>query len=356
MSGLIWAGIGKGISDAGASLGAGLMRNAEREEDREHRAAQARDLQRERLEARAAADEANRVLRRELAANRNSGGNSGPSGLGLAMTDERAEAEAAAAGMTLPEYNTYWNAIRSGNRDGLQLTQRVVARDDEYGPQLVESTGSMSDEQFRAKAQTLARIRERFTFGKDYDSMSKGQNADFARDVGQGIIAGTLPRGSGVAVAAMEGKPVFGGNSDVTRDLYSGATGVTPVGQSVIRENNAQAGKASVDASATRAETAITNAQRALADAIDKATKRIPPISAIDALDPAKVAEHAAKVQRTIDENPDIKQMRDRLARLYNPGGARERPAPRPGPAAAGAASGNDPLGLRPKATPSAGR
>lgn len=240
MSGLIWGGIGKGIADAGSQIAGLMYKGIAAEEDRKDRLA----LKMYDIEQRARDKEADRELRRDLLENKASSGGGG-GGLALKDINEGGAAEgivARQAGMTVPELRALRNSSQTGDMTPFMQKSTV---EDESGGHDVTALPPGFEKEYKAKLKALAAIEESYALGGKYDDVQKG------RRTGQQIDATTRaeadPKQAGIigqAMAVGEGKDIVGGDSNVTRNKFTGETKVTPVGQSVINENNAQAGAA----------------------------------------------------------------------------------------------------------------
>lgn len=261
MSGLIWAGIGQGIANAGRTAGDYMMRSELDEERQRERA----ELQRERIAAQERQDALYRRTadqQNAAAASRSGAGDGGLSAkdIGEGGTDEGMLARR--AGMTVPELRAMRKYSETGDSTPFQVeTNKITMKDtgDPYNPetesQLVKELPPGFEREARAKLQTLAKIEESYRLGGKYDDVTKGRRNQQEVDMSEAAIrqpgsAGVISQG----MAAGEGKDLFGGDSNVTRNTKTGATSTTPVGQSVINENQAQAGKYSADAKKALAE------------------------------------------------------------------------------------------------------
>jgi hypothetical protein len=262
MSGLIWAGIGQGIANAGRAVGDYMMRS-ELEEERQREKA---ELQRERLAATERENQRNRELRAEMAAPRQgSGGSDG--GLPAKSIAEGGEDEgmlARRAGMTVPELRGLRKYSETGDTEPFKrdITRYGRLQDDTAGPNdeysdAVSRRGAMLVEETikdlppgfereaRAKMQTLAKIEESYRLGGKYDDVTKGRRNQQEVDMSEAALGQPAAAGMiGQAMAAGAGKDLVGGDSNVTRNKFTGQTSTTPVGESVISENRAQAGQA----------------------------------------------------------------------------------------------------------------
>lgn len=246
--GLVLGAMGKAVGNIGATVSDMMVRDIsdrqrredrerEKEEDREFRAEQAR-LQREAVAERQA-----------------SRGGSGGSG-GGGMSAPPLENVAGLAGMTAPELEKYEQAQKTGDFSAFKTAQREDdAGPSKYDPKDFDQARAtyppgVSDETIRAKFKQIAEIRTAMAMGKDNDDYQKGNRV--AQEIDASKRAEAAPEKAGIigqAIAVGKGGDIIGGDSNVTRNKFTGDTSVTPVGQSVIRENNAQAGAASTRAS-----------------------------------------------------------------------------------------------------------
>lgn len=272
MSGLIWAGIGKGIADAGTAVGSSMLRSItddERQQDRlelaRERQTAAAELQRQRL------DQARETAQARLDAK--GSGNGGGGGLSLDDIAEGGKAEGIVAGMldgsTIPELRRV-RAFRDGKGDqfkqdvtrnvagpndgsnepaGADRAANPMARDPSQASsivtQIMREYPPGFEAEMRSKVKALARIEEAAAQGKNYDSVTKGRQTQ--QEVDASAEAMRDPARAGVigqGIAAGQGKELVGGDSNVTRNKFTGATTNTLVGDSQVRENNAQAGQA----------------------------------------------------------------------------------------------------------------
>lgn len=97
-------------------------------------------------------------------------------------------------------------------------------------------------EQYRGALERLRQTREALAMGAaNYDNFQKGRLTD--QEVGR---MATVEKDMGAAGAQLvsKGKGPYEGDSNVTRNILTGATANTKVGDSNVRENDAQAGKA----------------------------------------------------------------------------------------------------------------
>jgi len=95
---------------------------------------------------------------------------------------------------------------------------------------------------------------------KASEATAKAGGINFKTGVGQGVLAGTTPLGTGAgAVAASEGKPVYDVKDGTAINQYSGSNSATAVGGSMISENLAQAGEAAAKGTKATADAGLVN-------------------------------------------------------------------------------------------------
>jgi hypothetical protein len=240
--GLIWAGIGKGIADAGSTMGQFLFKDLMAKEDREYKAASRREDLALRLEDR----ERDRELRREMAAGKESGGGGGQGGLkaeDYAPGGKLAGMVAGKLGMTEPEYAQYYNSRKTGD------LSPFAKEETEYGDfgeeKKISKLPKGFEVEFKAKTKALADLEEQYALGGRFDDVAKGRRTEFGTETGKGVLSGAINAGKGgQAVAVSEAKPLVNIEGGMQYNQYTGDSKVTPVGQSQITENVAQAGQA----------------------------------------------------------------------------------------------------------------
>lgn len=253
MSGLIWAGIGQGIANAGRTAGDYMMR-AELDEERQRERA---ELQRERI---AAQERQDALYRRTV--DQQGTGRSGGGGGGRAReyTPEEQTLMAVESGQfaSQADVDKFRAATKSGDFSGYQrevtrTTSPASAGVDPYNMETVEEKVKEYPPGFakevQAKARVLANIARESVQGKDLKDVNEGRQKDFELGVGQGVLSGemSMGRGSG-AVASMAGKPIVDVKEGTAFNQYTGTMQTTEKGKSEIRENNAQTAKYSAEA------------------------------------------------------------------------------------------------------------
>jgi hypothetical protein len=244
MSGMIWNAIGEGIGSVGNSVTNYLARNAEREDRQEERRRELEDRR---------AYERDRDEKYRRTAEQQSAGR-GPSGPALLTDDEQAAiavGQGAVSGR--PEYDALWNSVKTGDRSAFKKgVEREVDVPNPENPdydstrekRVVQEYPPGFDDVYKAKVAKLAEIRQMSVYNKDYDDLKKGERT--AQEIKRSDEAIADPSRAGIigqGMAVGKGNDIIGGDSNVTRNRFTGATTTTPVGDSVIRENRAQAGQ-----------------------------------------------------------------------------------------------------------------
>jgi hypothetical protein len=240
--GLIWAGIGKGIADAGSTMGQFLFKDLMAQEDRAYKAASRKEELAMRLEDR----ERDRELRREIAASKDSSGGGGQGGLkaeDYAPGGKLAGMVAGKMGMTEPEYAQYYSSRKTGDFSAFEKEETTFG---DFGEeQKVKRLPPQFREFFNSKTKALADIEESYALGGKFDDVAKGRRTEFGTETAKGVLAGNINAGKGgQAVAVSEAKPLVNVEGGMQYNQYTGDSKVTPVGQSQITENVAQAGQA----------------------------------------------------------------------------------------------------------------
>lgn len=348
MAGLIWAGIGKGISDAGTAIGSTMIRGMERDEAKQIRERERADDLAYRKEAAAALLEDRKIAREERAAqdalyrktvDQQLAGKNGKSGTGDGggggnigpLTEEEKDFEALSMKMTRPEYDKFVASEKSGDKTGYAGYEMPK---DGMGPPAQKYPAGFEKVE-ESKRTTLASIRAARTYGKDLDDVSKGQQGMFALDVSKGVLGGQIEQGAGAsAVAAGKGDGAYGkgGVNEFTGKADQ-------VGVSEINKNNSAAGKDRADggaASENRLQSEITRAESTLATTIDKVTKQAQEtykLTDIEKLNPEKVRKNKEDIDAVISNNKDVIRQRSRVEEL-NAKGSTAPAAKTPPPAA----------------------
>jgi hypothetical protein len=271
MAGLIWAGIGKGIADAGATAAnigvrdyemreAARLRSADKEEDRIWREEQ-KDIDRDRQ------DERDRMYRRtaeqQAAASKGTSGMKGVDPADIAPGGKLAANFAATLGMDVPEYTARYKAIQTGDKTAFQKVREIgTVADDTYGPQpITEKYYSEGFEQeYSAKAKAIGEL------GMLYATAGESKNIAEARQIGlvtnamEGAQAGGDVTKAAQLAAISKGHVPYAGDSNVTRNVFTGDTKETTVGTATIGEKGALAKQAEAGAAENTAQAVAAKA------------------------------------------------------------------------------------------------
>jgi len=372
MAGLVMGNIGQAISGFGANIGNLMFKSIGDEADRDARIAAKKEEWQARLQDRQDARQENNDLKRELlemrldaGAVKGSSGTSGGKGGGINMEDIKPGGSqevwaAAKLDMTVPQYKEFYNSLKTGDKSAFlqEVTRTNVAP---AVKELGDPTGDMSDavsrstavrtpetikalppgfeDVYSAKMKKLADLQESYALGGQYDDVMKGRQTKFQTGVGEGVLAGNIKPGLGSeAVGASLAKERIDVKGGEKLNVFTGESTTTPVGQSEILENKAQAGSAGalsnkyakevdkIDAeikggafnkNSSEKLTSVINAANATIKSLDESSKGSTP-------------EAKAEWQRQRD---DAVAIRDKAITLQKNGlDAREKPKPEPAP------------------------
>jgi hypothetical protein len=201
------------------------------------------------------------------------------------------------------------------------------------------------EDQYKAKMKKLGDLQESYALGGQYDDVMKGRQTKFQTGVGEGVLAGNIKPGAGSeAVGASLAKERIDVKGGEKLNVFTGESTTTPLGQSEIAENKAQAGSSGalskkytkeiekIDAeisggvfnkNSSEKLTSVINAANATIKSLDDSSKGSTP-------------EAKAEWQRQRD---DAVAVRDKAMALQKSGlDAREKPKPAPAPKADDAA------------------
>lgn len=232
MSGLIWSALGQSIGNAATTVGNYMMRDAELDERRE-------DRRREREEDAKRQAERDALYRRP--ADQQSAGRSGSSGPRELTDDE----QSAMAGMTRPEYDAYWNSVKTGDKSAFKREQQKITTTDTgdpYNPEMTSSTVTDYppgfEAEFQAKVAKLAEIRKISVYNKDYDDVTRGERTKQEITRSDEAIANPDRAGfiaQGMAAGAGRGAYKVQGNTRINE--FTGEAESTEIGESIEARN-----------------------------------------------------------------------------------------------------------------------
>lgn len=247
----IGASLGKGISDIGGMM----FKAADQRMAREDRAAEKADERAYRMERDALErdkdmkialmnDETRRMMR--------SGGGEGGSG-GITEIPEGSLVEetiAGSQGMSVPEYRAWRKAQQTGDYSDLGRAYGGTVKSTEVDE---DSEGYLSvrktveyppgfDDVKADRVKRLAEIQREFIHGKNYKEITEADRIRQGMALTDDAVKNPGNAGKNAqGFAAGEGKPLYGGDSNVTRNNYTGATTTTEVGKATIGEKGANA-------------------------------------------------------------------------------------------------------------------
>lgn len=318
MAGLIMAGIGQGLANAGTAIGsmgirdyemreAARLRSADREEDRAWREEQ-KEIDRDRQ------DERDRMYRRtaeQQAAGSKGGGMKGFAPEDIAPGGKLADMIAGQMGMTVPEYEQFYNARKTGDMSYAEIEgEPIVAADDAKQMTTVTRTKKLPEgfqKEFAAKSKMLSDIQQSYVAGSEAKNIAEGRQIGLITNTMEGVLAGTItPTKAGQATAAAKGTAPFGGDSNVTRNVLEGDTTLTGVGTATVAEKGALAAQATAGAAENTAQAATQTKLGAKYDEEIKETK-------------AKIAKLQAETgQVGKDGGKDNEKRQERLSTVIN--------------------------------------
>ena len=248
-AGLIWSGVGKGIADAGntmANIGireyerrdAARLRSDEREEARADRA----ELEQDRREWQAGQNEIYRRTAAQQNAGKGGGGMKGVDPADLEPGGRLAHLIAGEAGMTAPDYAKQINAMKTGDMSGFEVEQDVPVAMDHSIKQKGLPKGF--EDQFKAKAKMLSQLAMTYVTGSEAKGIAEAKQIGLITNAAEGVLSGT-----GDVTRAYQAGGIVKGNDrykeggGVVVETATGTNKATPVGESQIVENKAQAEK-----------------------------------------------------------------------------------------------------------------
>lgn len=243
MAGLIGGSMGSGVGSALMGIGDDIDKQRQLASIQAERMAEFRMRDQDRADR----ERDNIMLRQQMAAGQGGGKNAQVSAAEGGLGEE---AMAARMNMSIPELRQFRKANSTGDLSGYD-TKVPLPGPTEDGSALVgkQRLPGFDAEGVKAKRQMLADIADTYQFNGNYDDVTKGRRTELGNQVGRGIIGGAIsPAAGGEKIGALEGKGAYDGDSNVTRNKYSGDTTSTDVGKSVITENNAKAKKATDEA------------------------------------------------------------------------------------------------------------
>jgi hypothetical protein len=288
MSGLIWAGVGKGISDAATTFGTSMMR--QNEEEARLAREEARDARKLAAEEKKAEDLKKRVIS-EIAAAQGKAGDIGRDriagqvqAIGSQVAGDSPVMEQSEISALLKDNPQYEQIYRQSGIIKDAMDPRAQRATDEVDAALgIGAHSSVIDALTKKRSAVLEEIRE--------------ENKEKAR------------------VAE---------RTEANRRLDQQDRRLDILDKNVTN-------RTAKDADKPVTEDQITRAESALGMARDRIAKQFREPTMQEKVDPAKMAEYQREKEKFVDSHPDVKRQSDRLENLYS-GGRSTAPAQRPGP------------------------
>ena len=375
--GLVWGALGQGLTNAGNSLTSFLSRDIDREDrqqERREELAQRAKERRQEFEDRAADQAARDSLYRrtadqQQAGSKKSGAADSPISLSdLAQTGPAESLLARRAGMTVPELRALRNYSETGDVEPFK--KDIVKQFDVRNPDNPDYESSVEqrvvkadlppgfEKEARSKMQALAKIEESFVLGGKFDDVTKGRRTQQEVDASSAAIANPANAGViGQGMAAGKGSAIFGGDTNTTRNNFTGASSATDVGRADIAKLMADANKAAADAT-NKPMADMASVVHSLLDAAGKMRKEADTNADTTRKKDAKGVEQPSDADRLMTNAMKFEQkaqdLLDQLMAKRLPAGARPASVPTAAPAPGAAASSAAARGAAPVAAPAA--
>jgi len=332
MAGLIMAGIGQGIANAGNAIGsigvrdyetreAARLRRVDREEDRAWREEQ-KEIDRDRQ------DERDRMYRRtaeQQAAGGKGGGMKGFASEDIAPGGKLADMIAGQMGMTVPEYAQFYNARKTGDMSAYATESKDIGKvlDNEYGEQTLTErvVPEGFKKEFAAKSKMLSDIQQSYVAGSEAKNIAEGRQIGLVTNAMADVQAGNLTPTKAAQISAIsKGTAPYGGDSNVTRNVLEGDTTLTGVGTATVAEKGALAAQATAGAAENTAQAATQTKLGAKYDKeilkIGEEIKEIKEKTAEAAARTGKIKAETGQVGK--DGGKDTDKTQERLSSVVN--------------------------------------
>jgi hypothetical protein len=268
MAGLIWSGVGQGIASAGSTIGSmgvrdyemresARLRREDKEEDRAWREEQ-KDLDRDRQ------DERDRMYRKtveqQIAGNKGTGGMKGFAPEDIAPGGKLADMMAGQMGMTVPEYEQFYNSRKTGDMSAYETGDIVGAKADEAGPTPIRAVPEGFKKEYAAKSKMLSDIQQAYVAGSEAKNIAEGRQIGLVTNAMENVQSGGDATKAAQLGAISKGHAPFAGDSNVTRNVLTGDTSTTAVGTATIGEKGALAKQAEAGAKENEAQAKAADA------------------------------------------------------------------------------------------------
>lgn len=316
MSGLIWAGIGKGIADAGQTFGGYMAKDieskqlAEREAQREERLL-ARQEALEQLKAdraRATEEELQQRVIRESA-------DISTKAQEIGLARDAAQGEKDVKGLINRQSQIAGDSPAASEEE----IKKLIAENPQY-KDIYRAAGYI-DKEPTANQKRVQRVDD---------------EEQAARDIGahSSVLKSLIEKRKSVMEQIREENRV---DADKRRDDRAAADraasdrrfeALMPIRQQQADASTTRANRAPSSGGGTdRTEQDITAAENALSNARSRAEKGYPDPTVQEKHDAAAKAAYEKKKKEAIDNDPDVKRQRERVERMYSGGGAPAAPA-----------------------------
>ena len=254
-------GIGQGIANAGNAIGLIGVRDYEmrqahalREDERQNQ----RDWQeQQKQDQRDWQAGQNEIYKRTADQKGGTGGMKGFAPEDIAPGGKLADMVAGQMGMTVPQYEQFYNARKTGDMSYAQVEgEPVVAADEARQMTTVTPTKKLPEgfqKEFAAKSKMLSDIQQSYVAGSEAKNIAEGRQIGLVTNAMADVQAGNLDATKAAQISAIgKGHVPFGGTSEVDRNLITGESKLTGLGTAAAAEktagaaeNTAQAGAAS---------------------------------------------------------------------------------------------------------------
>lgn len=261
MAGLVMGNMGQAISNVGTNIGNLMFKSISDEATlaakKEEWLAKLEDRQQAREDK---ADLMREITGMKLDAASARGSTAGGKAGGINMEDIKPGGihevwAAAKLDMTVPEYTAFYNSLKTGDKSAFlqSVTTQAAPGMGAYQGQSEERVPAQTkmdvppgfEDAYKAKMKKLADLQESYALGGHYDDVMKGRQQGFQTETGRAVLAGDIKPGpAGEAVGVSLGKDRMKIEGGEKLNLYTGESSTTPLGQSQIEENRAQAGSA----------------------------------------------------------------------------------------------------------------
>jgi hypothetical protein len=301
---------------------AARLRSADKEEDRIWREEQ-KDIDRDRQ------DERDRMYRRtaeqQAAASKGTSGMKGVDPADIAPGGKLATAFAAELGMTAPEYERQYNAMKTGDLSAFKTETKDIGKvlDNEYGEQTLTErvVPEGFQKEFQAKSKAIGALSMIYATAGEAKNIAEARQTGLITNAAQGVLEGT-----GDVTRAYQAGGIVKGNDrykeggGVVLETATGTNKETAVGTATIAEKGAQAAQATAGAAENTAKAATQTKLGAKYDKdIEKMAEEIKEIKEKTAEAAARTGKIKAETgQVGKDGGKDHEKRQERLSTVIN--------------------------------------